>query len=171
MSKESEIKSIIRSMAGYANGATLFEAEIKSVDNAICAIEYRGLVYEDVRLVCGFTDATQTILITPKVGSKALCVDLSVGKMRDIVVLMVEQVEQITLNGGEFGGLIKIEELIKHLNTIEKDLNNLKKVFSSSWTPIAQDGGAALKAAAASWAGQQITETQKDDLEDIAIIH
>lgn len=71
----------------------------------------------------------------------------------------------ITLNGGSLGGLVKVEDLTKRLNNIENDINNLKKVFSS-WSPVAQDGGAALKASAASWAGQSLTLTQRGDYEN-----
>ena len=57
-------------------------------------------------------------------------------------------------------------DLTERLNIIEKDINKLKKVFSSSWTPVPQDGGAALKGAAASWAGATLTETQRSDYEN-----
>jgi hypothetical protein len=49
---------------------------------------------------------------------------------------------------------------------VEKDLNSLKQVFLQDWVPVSQDGGAALKAAAATWAGRRLTETQKSDIEN-----
>ena len=49
-------------------------------------------------------------------------------------------------NGGDLGGLINVADLTDRLNTIEKDINNLKSVMSS-WVPVSQDGGAALKSA------------------------
>ncbi len=79
----------------------------------------------------------------------------------------------VTLNGiqlqdGTLGGLVKLLPLVDKLNKLESDLNTIKNVFSS-WTPVPNDGGAALKAAAASWAGNTITETVRGDLENTAI--
>lgn len=71
----------------------------------------------------------------------------------------------VTFNGGKLGGLVKVEDLTGRINTIEKDINALKKVFSG-WTPAPQDGGAALKGAASSWAGQTLTLTQRRDYEN-----
>lgn len=73
-------------------------------------------------------------------------------------------------NGGDLGGLINVADLTDHLNTIEKDINKLKSVMSS-WTPVPQDGGAALKSAVTSWAGKQLTLSQRGDYEDEAVKH
>lgn len=73
-------------------------------------------------------------------------------------------------NGGDLGGLINVADLTDRLNTIEKDINNLKSVMSS-WVPVSQDGGAALKSAVTSWAGKQLTLSQRGDYEDEAVKH
>jgi len=73
-------------------------------------------------------------------------------------------------NGGKLGGLINIEDLTKRINAIEKDINNLKSVFSK-WVPTPQDGGAKLKAAATSWASSQLTLSKRGDYEDEAVKH
>lgn len=75
-----------------------------------------------------------------------------------------------TFNGGDLGGLINIADLTSHLNTIEKDINNLKTVFAN-WVPAPQDGGAALKGAATSWASAQLTLSQRGDYEDEKVKH
>lgn len=71
----------------------------------------------------------------------------------------------VTFNGGDLGGLVKVEDLTKRLNIIENDINKLKGILSS-WTPVAQDGGAALKTGVASWAGAQLTPTKRNDYEN-----
>ena len=73
--------------------------------------------------------------------------------------------DNIIFNGGSLGGLVKIEELTERLNIIENDINTLKTVFSS-WTPVSQDGGAALKTNATSWAADSLTPTTRDDYEN-----
>lgn len=76
----------------------------------------------------------------------------------------------VAFNGGDLGGLVKVEALTKRLNTIENDINSLKNVFSS-WVVAPQDGGAALKAAAAPWSGSQLTPTKRDDYENKKVKH
>lgn len=74
--------------------------------------------------------------------------------------------EDIIFNGGDLNGLVIIDDLTDRLNIIEKDINNLKKVLGSTWVPVAQDGGAALKTAAASWASATLTGTKRSDYEN-----
>jgi hypothetical protein len=76
----------------------------------------------------------------------------------------------INLNDGSFGGLVKIQELTNHINTIEEDLNTLKRAFSA-WIVSPQDGGAALKEATADWFGTEITPSKVEDYENKLITH
>lgn len=76
----------------------------------------------------------------------------------------------IVFNGGELGGLAIVGELAKRLNIIEQDINALKTVFAS-WVPVAQDGGAALSAAATSWAAAQLSLTKPSDYENTDVKH
>lgn len=78
--------------------------------------------------------------------------------------------EGITLNGGGFGGTVKVEELTEHINTIENDINELKNIFSA-WVAVPQDGGAALSALAANWAGDILTLTRRGDYENEKVKH
>jgi len=77
---------------------------------------------------------------------------------------------QVILNEGEFGGLVKVEELVEKINNIESDINSLKNVFTA-WVPVPNDGGAKLKADVTDWALDLITETQKEDLENEEVKH
>lgn len=77
---------------------------------------------------------------------------------------------KIQFNDGAFDGLVKVAELTDKLNTIEDSINALKQVFSS-WTPVPQDGGAALKAAVGTWAGQQLQPTQQSQIENTKVTH
>lgn len=78
--------------------------------------------------------------------------------------------EGITLNGGGFGGMVKVEELTGRINTIENDINELKNIFSA-WVVVPQDGGAALSALAGNWAGNLLTLTQRGDYENEKVKH
>ena len=78
--------------------------------------------------------------------------------------------EGVILNGGSFGGMVKAEQLAQRINAIEKDINTLKNVFSA-WVTTPNDGGAALKLAAAAWAGSLLTLTQRSDYENGNVKH
>ena len=63
MSKESEIKHLIRDIAAPGGGATLFEAEVVESKDTECTIKYQGLQHKNVRLVCGFSQSLTAIII------------------------------------------------------------------------------------------------------------
>lgn len=71
----------------------------------------------------------------------------------------------IILNGGNLGGLVKVEELTRRFNLIERDINRLKELMMS-WSPIPQDGGASLKALASSWSAAPLIESTRNDYEN-----
>lgn len=171
MSQQSEIKSLIRSIANPgASGTSIFEAQVISASETSCTINYQGIHHSDVRLVAGMSGSTATIIAKPATGSTVLVADLSAGKFRDMVVILTETTDSIVINGGQNGGLINIQDLTDRLNTIERDLNTIKRVFNT-WTPSPQDGGAALKTAAAQWSSDTITETTTADIEDQKVLH
>lgn len=99
------------------------------------------------------------------------------SKIDKIIFAIENQTLQVdstgfVFNGGNFNGLVKVAELVQKLNTIENDLNTLKQVFSTGWIVLPNDGGAALKLAAATWAGALITPiTTQADLENTKIKH
>lgn len=73
--------------------------------------------------------------------------------------------EGVVINGGSFGGLVKVEDLTKRLNLVEQDINNLKTAIKG-WTPVPQDGGSALKAGVMTWAGKNLQLTKRGDYEN-----
>ena len=169
MSKESEIKQLIRNIAAYNSGLTLFEAEVTKSEDTECVIKYQGLEHKNVRLVCGFSQSLTTMIIKPAVGSTVLVADLSNGKMRDLVVLMVEKAEKVIFNGGELGGLIKIEELKTQLNKMTARIDGIINAIKGG-VPISQDGGAALQTSIV----KLLPTGQKEDfssLEDPNFLH
>ena len=76
----------------------------------------------------------------------------------------------IVLNGGQLGGMVKVDSLVSDLNAIKSDLKALKMVFKTTWNPTGTVAdGTALKAAAATWAGSVINDTVKSDLENTKV--
>lgn len=92
-------------------------------------------------------------------------IDVSV---QDITAQVTE--DAVTFNGGKLGGLVVLKKTADKLNALEKDINELKTVFSG-WTPAPQDGGAALKGAVSTWAGKSLATTAATDLENEKVKH
>lgn len=177
MDTYAEIARAIKAITGGNGGTALFTAEVKSVEGETCTVLVGELEVPDVLLTPADEGADGKLLITPKVGSQVTVADLSGGELRHLAVVHWGEVEKISLtadsielNGGDNGGLVKIEALTDKINNIEKDINKLKQAFTT-WVPVPQDGGASLKGGVASWAAQQLVQTQVSDLEDDKITH
>ena len=136
-------------------------------DGLTCDIDNDGVVIYGVRLQC-VTDGATGFVVYPAVGAQALC--LRIEETDTYVVVNTSEIDQIIINGGQNGGLVNISSLTSRLNAIENDINNLKTAFTT-WEVAPQDGGAALKAAAATWAAAQLTVTQDENYEDTKIKH
>jgi hypothetical protein len=150
-------------MIAKGDGQALCDTGVaRNVDaeHGVCDVEIEGKAPTEGALI---GNAESGVMVVPKDGSVVAVVWVS---KTTAVVVMVAEVEEIRLMGGQLGGLVKVEELVKKLNAVEKDLNSLKQVFLQDWVPVSQDGGAALKTAAATWAGRRLTETQKSDIEN-----
>lgn len=176
MNIEEEIIKKFRALA--LHGDFIIAGKVVSVDkdNATCNVSDDNIEYQDVRLVSVIDTITGFSVIYPAVGSWVL-ISLIGSSETDGVVISYSEIDEIiinatkiTLNEGSNKGLAKVEGLKSRLNSIESDINSLKNVLSS-WTPVANDGGAALKTASSSWAGQQLEETVLTHIENDKILH
>lgn len=144
-------------------GAPLLGVNLQANQGA----DYGLWLYPEVGsfVIVGFVadGAAGVVLSTEKIKQAEIVIGNS-SAMLDKDGLKVNA-DKITFNGGKLNGLVKIDGLTTRLNIIEKDINNLKAAFSS-WKVVAQDGGAALQLAAATWAGSQLTETERGDYEN-----
>lgn len=155
-------------------------------DEQTCDISIdEDLTLSNCRLNAIIDNYDNRLLIVPKNNSMVAFIAIG-GKLTEPLIVSYSEIEKVLLtigesdiiikdgkiemNGGDLGGLINIEDLVSHMNTIEDDINNLKNIMSG-WSPVAQDGGAALKGAITTWAGQSITKTKKSDFEDTKITH
>lgn len=89
-------------LKGRQQGATpLFYASVVSVQGDSCTIDYAGLELDDVRLKASGTALDNKLLITPKVGTRALIGSLS-GDFRELILLRADEPEKIAYT---YGGL------------------------------------------------------------------
>lgn len=94
--------------------------------------------------------------------------DLTIAITNDIAI----SANSTVFNGGNNGGLVIVQELVDRLNIVEQAINDLKDIFQN-WTPLAQDGGNALKIlpAMATWFAAPLTETTVNDIENGDVKH
>lgn len=171
MGKIQDIREAIRAIAGGGRGGSLMlVGKVKSVEGESCTVDVGGLEIDEVRLTAANDGAEGKLLIEPKEGSMVLLADMSGGTLRDLSVVGFTNVEkitavcdQITLNGGDNGGLVNIGQLKQWMQNVEADLNKLGMLLKSS--PIAGNGAPAAIQFTPS------TQSVANDIEDSKITH
>lgn len=155
---------------GNTPSATLRWVEVVSVDADEKTMDAKGvsdgLEYFDIELGAG------SIILYPAVGTLCL-IGMVEGMETNCFLVSATEVDklevtsstEIILNGGTLGGLVKVQDLADRLNLIEKDINSLKQGISS-WQPVVQDGGNALKTILLSYCGSKLEETKAEDIEN-----
>lgn len=181
MNKRAQIAQLLGDIVGKnRSGIVFFSAQVVSVQGDTCTVSIDELELSDVRLTPTTTERSDTLLLTPAIDSFVLVGSLS-GDLNNLCVLAVDTLASleltigdigvfidktgIVLNGGKLGGLVKVSDLTKKINALENQINQLKNMLKV-WVPAPNDGGAALKAAISTWAGQPIVITKSSELEN-----
>lgn len=161
-----DFKQIFRELSGVNALPVPIFGTVTAVDEAdmSCTVmplgDENGVEYLDVSLMAEYN--ANGMYYKPVIDSLVIIAPMNETRY---YVAMYSEIDTVWLRGSTHGGLVKVSELVDKLNTIEDDLNDLKTVFST-WTPVANDGGAALKAGAATWYASQLIPTQISDLEN-----
>lgn len=110
-------------------------------------------------------DPVNAILILPTIGST---VAISYISMSTAYVSMFSQIDLVTLNGENLGGITKTLELKAQLNKLNAQLQAV--ISALSWTPVPNDGGAALNAAFAAAISGKI-QADFSSIENNTVMH
>jgi len=165
---------------GKMSDVLILPAQVKSVDGTTCAVSIDDLEITGVRLRAVINSEKEQLLITPKIGSYVLIADLSGGNFTDFAVISYSEVEAISIkidsqtinidkdgivcNGGNLGGMIKIQELTNKLNELVNAFNTHTHTVATSGTASSQTGMAAPIAA-------QTQTFSQSDYEDVKLKH
>lgn len=109
--------------SGGGRETTLFQGIVKSVEGQTCTVTVGGVDVPGVRLKASETEDKGRMLVTPKVGTAVTMGSLS-GDMAELVVVQVDRVETIEVNGGQLGGLVNIGELTAKINELVDAFNS-----------------------------------------------
>lgn len=122
MNEYSKLKENVRALAGRG-GVAITQGIVEQVDGDVCRVRIGNIVIPGVRLRASETDDAGKMLIVPKVGTAVTVGSLS-GDLTDLVVLRVDHVERVTINGGKLGGLINIDALTEKINELVRAFNS-----------------------------------------------
>lgn len=77
----------------------------------------------DVRLVSEESDTN--FIITPSVGSVVGVLAFSDVEVSEFMVVLFSEIDTINIRGDQYGGLVKIEDLVTKLNNLENKVNTI----------------------------------------------
>lgn len=120
MTPERRLAENIRRMNPVAMWIT--QGVVAAVDGLTCTVEIGDAQIEGIRLRASLTDRERQMLIVPKVGSAVTLASLS-GDFNDMVIVQVDEVETVTINGGQLGGLVNIGALTDKINELVDAFN------------------------------------------------
>ena len=163
MDQYRRLRDNLMQMMGAGKEITIWQGIVKSVEGTTCTVTFGTLDVEGVRLRASLAENESHLLIVPKVDTAVVVGSLS-NDLSLLVVLAVDEVESITINGGKLGGLINIESLTQKINELVRTFNNHTHQVSTTGSATAQTGTAAAVTSKAS-------ELNKSDYEDTQVTH
>lgn len=154
MDRQEQIRRRLKEMASEVAPLFSMLAEVKSVNAGNATVDLHdsdsGLDFFDVRLR-PVLNGTKSLTIIPKQNTWALAVRLedsedwmvvAVGEMDQYLI----DCEEVVINGGTNGGLVNWPNAKEQLDKTNEVVQAMMSAFSS-WTPVPNDGGGALKTA------------------------
>lgn len=163
MDTYSQIKQTLMGI-NAPSGQLCLSGEVKSVEGSTCTVDVNGIALKGCRLRA-LIDERDHVLLCPRIGSQVLLLDLSNGQKRHLLVLRCSEVERVqmqigstklqidnagvVINGGELGGMVKINQLTQKLNALVNTYNAHTHTVATTGTAAAQSGTAAVTASTA----------------------
>ena len=118
-----QLQEHLRNVAGGRKTISIYQGIVKSVDGNLCEVTVGNINIPGVRLKASELADDGLMLINPKVGSAVTIGSLS-GDLTELVVLQVDHIETIVINGGKLGGRINIGQLTDKINALVESFNS-----------------------------------------------
>lgn len=161
MDEYRKLQENLRRASGNGRTISIYQGIVRSVTGNLCEVTVGGITISGVRLKASEMDDDGKMLITPKTGSAVTIGSLS-GDLAELVVLQVDHIETIVINGGKLGGLINIEQLTDKINELVEAFNG-----HTHQVTVSHPGGTFTTVKPTSSA----KSFKKDDYEDVKIKH
>lgn len=144
------------------------QGEVISIDGLTCTVKIGDAEIEGVRLRASLTEREREILVVPKIGSSVTLGCLT-ADLNNPVVLQVDEVESITVNGGQLGGLIKIQELTDKINALVEAFNGHTHLIPTGG--VVTSAGPNINPVTVPAVTKKAAKLNKKDYEDDTIKH
>lgn len=118
-----ELQERLKSVGGNSRTITIWQGIVNSIDGVTCEVQVGNIAIPGVRLRASESQSDNAMIIVPKVGTAVTIGSLS-GDLSMLVVLKVDEVESITINGGKLGGMVNVDALTNALNKLVSTFNN-----------------------------------------------
>ena len=159
----------------------IYPARVEVVKGSTCSVRIDELPVTDVRLRAVINTNTEQVLVTPKVGSYVLVVDLSAGDYRDLAVIACSEVSEVNIkignttatinaegvmfNGGANGGMTITPKLVEQLDKMSARIDGIIDAINNG-VPVAQDGGVALQTSIKAYLAGIVDKENFDNVEN-----
>ena len=122
MNDYSKLKGLLKGITG-GRDITIYQGIVNKVDGCLCEVQIGSIAIPGVRLRSSELEDDGQMLVTPKIGSAVTVGSLS-GDLSQLVVLQVDHIETIVINGGKLGGLVNIGQLTARINELVDKFNS-----------------------------------------------
>lgn len=167
MTPEERLLRNIRSAVGPAP-ISVYQGIVTAVEDLTCSVQFGSMVVEGVRLRASMAENDAQLLMVPRVGSPVIVGSLS-GDLSALVVLQMDAVERIEINGGRLGGLINIEPLVDKINAISEAFNAHTHTIPTGGVVVSSNVNPAPISVPAP--GKKIQNLRREDIEDDTVKH
>lgn len=138
------------------------------VDGLTCTVEIGDATISGIRLRASLTQRDRQIVMIPKMGSAVTLASLS-GDLNEMVIIQVDEVDKVIINGGQLGGMINIGMLTDKINELVEVFNRHTHTLSPGAVSIGQLANAVpVNVPAITKKAQKLN---RDDYEDKNITH
>lgn len=171
MDQNRRLKNNIKSIVGPAP-MTIYQGIVTTTDGITCSCRFGSTEISDIRLRASLTGRDRQMLVVPKTGSAVIVGSLS-GDLSSLVVLQVDEIDRIEINGGQLGGLVNIGDLTDRINELVDAFNRHTHSIPTGAVAVTGASGAASNAAPVTVPAitDKAQQLERDDFEDKDIMH
>lgn len=144
------------------------QGEVISTEGLTCTVQIGEAKIEGVRLRSSLTDRERQVLVVPKVGSSVTLGCLT-ADLNNLVVLQVDEIDSITINGGQLGGVVNIEQLTSKINDLVEAFNRHTHMLPPG--VVVTTGGVNANPISVPAPGSKAAAFDRSDYEDNTIKH
>lgn len=169
MADSAKISQALRELVlrGKQSIDNLIICTVVSVDGVTCVCQPLDEDEAEINARLASENSDSLFLLTPSIDSIVGLIPFDDSDASEYLVVLYSAIESIKLRGDQFGGLIKIEELVDKINTIEDKVNDIINAYNAHTHP---ETGSTTSPTTSLIVGT-ITNTTVNDLENENVQH